>query len=140
MKHTLLRIASVVSRTGMSKSSIYVLVSGDGFPKPVKLRGTANAWVEAEVDEWINGRIAERDAGGPAFDDLVARKVSLIRGLHNVLADLAKHPEYYAGEQGMRLADDGLWDLICRSWPHLWGEPANVAILRRAAGDGTAGV
>lgn len=32
------------------------------FPEPVKLGPGRNAWVEAEIDAWIEARIAERDA------------------------------------------------------------------------------
>ena len=31
------------------------------FPRPTKLGPRAVAWVESEVDAWIDARIAERD-------------------------------------------------------------------------------
>ncbi len=36
------------------------------FPKPIKLGGQRIAYVEAEIDAWIEQRIAERDAGAKA--------------------------------------------------------------------------
>lgn len=39
------------------------LIKAGKFPQPVKLGGARNAWVEAEIDEWVEARIAERDAG-----------------------------------------------------------------------------
>jgi prophage regulatory protein len=33
------------------------------FPRPVPLGGRAVAWVEAEVSEWTDARVAERDRG-----------------------------------------------------------------------------
>ena len=31
------------------------------FPKRVQLGPNAVAWLESEIDEWINARVAERD-------------------------------------------------------------------------------
>lgn len=58
----LLRIKEVADRSGLSKSTIYDVSRVGGFPRPVKLSPTMSAWVEAEVDQWIADRIAEREA------------------------------------------------------------------------------
>ncbi len=42
------------------------LIRAGLFPRPVKLSGGRNLWIESEVDAWINARIAERDAGEKA--------------------------------------------------------------------------
>lgn len=62
-KNKLIRLRSVLDLTGISKSYIYQLVSLDLFPKPIQLieNGKAVAWVEQEVIEWIDSRIAARD-------------------------------------------------------------------------------
>jgi len=39
------------------------LTGEGGFPKPVPLVGRSVGWVESEVQEWIRGRIAQRDLG-----------------------------------------------------------------------------
>jgi prophage regulatory protein len=59
----LIRIGHVMSLTGLSRSYIYALALEKRFPKSVPLvsGGTSRAWVAAEVQEWINNRIAERD-------------------------------------------------------------------------------
>lgn len=57
---TLLKLDQVKSRTGLSKTAIYTDVS---FPQPVKIGLRSVAWVEAEVEAWIAGRIAERGSG-----------------------------------------------------------------------------
>ena len=31
------------------------------FPAPIKLGENSNGWVEFEIDQWLNERIAERD-------------------------------------------------------------------------------
>lgn len=55
----LLRLPTVVARTGLSRSAIYTDVR---FPKSVKIGERCVAWVETEVQEWIDARVAERDA------------------------------------------------------------------------------
>ena len=57
----ILRRPEVLSRTGLSKSSLYAKISEGGFPKPMKLGRRAVGWPEAEVDGWINARIASRE-------------------------------------------------------------------------------
>lgn len=62
MKSTrLIRLDEVKRRTGFKKSSIYNRVAEGTFPRPVNLGARAVAWVEDEVQEWIDSRISERD-------------------------------------------------------------------------------
>lgn len=60
---TLFRLREVCRRTGKSRSSIYRDIAAGTFPAPVKLGERASAWDSREVDTWIAGRIAVRDAG-----------------------------------------------------------------------------
>lgn len=60
MPQRLLRLNEVKQRTGLSKSSIYNQIADGTFPEPVPIGARAVAWVEAEIEEWINNRIAER--------------------------------------------------------------------------------
>jgi tRNA(fMet)-specific endonuclease VapC len=46
---TILRLKSVMSRTGLSRSTIYDLMSRGEFPRPVKLTGKAVAWPESAI-------------------------------------------------------------------------------------------
>jgi prophage regulatory protein len=59
----LIRIKSVIELTGVSKSYLYDLSNRGLFPKSIRLisGGTSVAWVESEVEGWIEERIAERD-------------------------------------------------------------------------------
>lgn len=62
MKSTrLIRLDEVKRRTGFGKSSIYNGVADGTFPKPVPLGARAVAWVEDEIQEWIEARISERN-------------------------------------------------------------------------------
>lgn len=55
----LIRMPEVLSKTGFKKSWIYLLVSNNSFPKPIKVGARAIAFVEAEIDEWVEERINE---------------------------------------------------------------------------------
>ena len=44
------------------RSQLWRLVRVGKFPQPVKVGPGRNAWVESEIDEFIAGRIAARDA------------------------------------------------------------------------------
>lgn len=46
----------VESRTGLSRSAIYALMSRNEFPKPIRLTAKAVGWKSDEVDTWINTR------------------------------------------------------------------------------------
>ncbi len=62
-QNKLIRIRSVLEMTSISKSYVYQLVKEGGFPKPVQLvkGGKSVAWIESEVQEWVESRIADRD-------------------------------------------------------------------------------
>ncbi|WP_142973643.1 helix-turn-helix transcriptional regulator, partial [Klebsiella pneumoniae] len=51
--------SEVRRRTGYSKAWIYRLISENRFPQPIKIGARAIAFVEGEIDEWIERRIAD---------------------------------------------------------------------------------
>ena len=53
MKNRILRLPEVMTRTGLSRSTIYLRISQGTFPKPVSLGTRAVGWVESEIDEWV---------------------------------------------------------------------------------------
>jgi len=69
-KNNLIRLPEVMSRTGFGKTSIYRKMEDGSFPKSLKLGGPpkdpnvfdsrAVAWIEDEVDQWIESRIQDR--------------------------------------------------------------------------------
>jgi len=75
-KHTpqkrFIRLPEVLSRTGYGRTSIYRKMEEGTFPRSVKLGGPpidpnvfdsrAVAWIEGEVEQWIESRIEERDS------------------------------------------------------------------------------
>lgn len=61
MAKRLIRLPAVKARVDLSKSSIYQMVREGAFPRPIKIGPRACAWLEDEVDAWIEDRIAQRD-------------------------------------------------------------------------------
>ena len=71
-KHRFIRLNEVLSRTGYGRTSIYRKMEDGSFPRSVKLGGPledpnafdskAVAWIEDEVEQWIDSRIEGRDS------------------------------------------------------------------------------
>ena len=59
----ILRLPEVEKLVGLKHATIYVLMSQGLFPTPVPLSRRAVGWVEDEIDDWLEARIAERDSG-----------------------------------------------------------------------------
>lgn len=57
----LLRLPTVIDRTGFGRSKIYELISRGEFPAPVKVDGCA-VWSANRIDAWIGEREAAADA------------------------------------------------------------------------------
>ncbi|EGW1713824.1 AlpA family transcriptional regulator [Escherichia coli] len=55
--NSFIRLSEVMRRTGYGCAWIYRLISLGRFPKPVKIGSRSVAFIESEVDEWINQRI-----------------------------------------------------------------------------------
>jgi len=56
----LLRRKEVEARTGLSRSSIYARMDKGTFPSAIGLGGRAVAWLENEIDAWVQGVIEAR--------------------------------------------------------------------------------
>lgn len=53
----ILRLRHMCELTGMSRSAIYRMESGNQFPKRVKLSSHSVGWIEGEVQQWLSSRI-----------------------------------------------------------------------------------
>ena len=68
-----IRLPEVLTRTGYGRTTIYRKMEDGDFPKSVKLGGPpkdpnafdsrAIAWIEDEVEQWMESRIEERGLG-----------------------------------------------------------------------------
>jgi len=64
MAKLILRLPAVKARIGLSRSSIYKMVSAREFPPPVRLGPRAVGWLESEVEAWLTSRVQLRDSKG----------------------------------------------------------------------------
>ncbi|EAR7757605.1 helix-turn-helix transcriptional regulator [Citrobacter freundii] len=53
----LIRLPEVLERTGYGKAWIYRLINEGKFPAPVKIGVRAIAFIESEIDDWIQSVI-----------------------------------------------------------------------------------
>jgi prophage regulatory protein len=56
MVDAILRLPAVKARTGLSRSTIYLMVSRNEFPAPRQLGERAVGWDEIAVAQWIASR------------------------------------------------------------------------------------
>ena len=74
-----IRLPEVLTRTGYGRTTIYRKMEDGSFPRSVKLGGPpidpnvfdsrAIAWIEDEVEQWIESRIEERDLASTDFPE-----------------------------------------------------------------------
>jgi len=61
-KLTILRRKQVETRTGLSRSTIYLRIQEGTFPRPINLGARAVGWLENEIEAWLVSRIENRDS------------------------------------------------------------------------------
>jgi prophage regulatory protein len=52
----LLRLPQVLDRVGLRTTRLYQLIGDGAFPAPVRLGARAIAFVESEIDQWIEAQ------------------------------------------------------------------------------------
>ena len=57
----LLRLPEILRRVPYSEAHIWRLERAGKFPRRARLGANRVVWVEAEIDEWLSSKIAERD-------------------------------------------------------------------------------
>lgn len=53
----LMRLPSVIEKTGKPRSTIYSMIEKNLFPKQIKLSSRSVGWLEDEVDAWIAEKV-----------------------------------------------------------------------------------
>ncbi len=61
-----IRLPEVMHLCGLSRSTVYDLISRDAFPAQVSLGGKNVAWLASEVGSWMSDRIAARSQARPS--------------------------------------------------------------------------
>lgn len=59
MTDQLIRLKKVEEKTALKKSMVYELMARGEFPKPIKIGDRAVAWIEREVNQWVESKIPE---------------------------------------------------------------------------------
>lgn len=62
-----LRRKDAANRVGLSATHVMRLARQGKFPKPVQLGDMSVAFLESEVDAWMEQRLIERDGASPAL-------------------------------------------------------------------------
>ena len=57
MTHRFLRLSVIKNMTGLSRSTIYMRIAEKRFPKPIKLGERAVAWLESDINTWMEQQI-----------------------------------------------------------------------------------
>jgi prophage regulatory protein len=57
----LIKLPEVMHRIGLGKTTVYALMKAGEFPKPVRFPRSRVAWVESEIDDWVQKIIRDRD-------------------------------------------------------------------------------
>ncbi|EKK7729367.1 AlpA family transcriptional regulator [Klebsiella pneumoniae] len=58
--HQLLRLKQVEQKTGLKRSQIYLYMKNGSFPHSIKIGPASVAWLESEIDDWINLKLTDR--------------------------------------------------------------------------------
>lgn len=61
-----IRLPEVLYTTGLSRSTIYEMMTRKQFPAQISLGGKNVAWLASEVEQWMDERIANRHQGATA--------------------------------------------------------------------------
>lgn len=54
----IMRLPEVIKGTGLSRSTIYLRMSKGDFPKSISLGDRAVGWLQEEVNQWLEERVA----------------------------------------------------------------------------------
>jgi len=57
MQQRILRLPEVINRTGLSRSSIYLMISKNQFPSQINLGERMMGFLEEDVNIWIDERV-----------------------------------------------------------------------------------
>lgn len=59
-KSRFINLEEVIKRTSLKKTTIYTLINKNQFPKSITISAKRSAWLESEIDEWIESKIKQQ--------------------------------------------------------------------------------
>ncbi|OOR98865.1 DNA-binding protein [Haemophilus paracuniculus] len=60
-QENLVRIDTVIKRTGLSQRTIYRRMKEGDFPQNINIGGNVVVWLESEINQWIAEKIKQRN-------------------------------------------------------------------------------
>ncbi|WP_081063119.1 AlpA family phage regulatory protein [Burkholderia stagnalis] len=105
-----LRMKQVVAKVGLGQSTIYRMIADGEFPKPFEIMPKRNAWLESDIDAWLEKRaqcdgVVEHDQSSERRMQAAGSRESEVK-----VSDLENIDEL-ARRIAMRLTPHALWDL-----------------------------
>jgi prophage regulatory protein len=65
----IIRLRTVLARTGLSRSTIYRKIAEGTFPAQLRISINGTGWHESDIDRWIANPVAWRSRHEVSFDD-----------------------------------------------------------------------
>jgi len=65
----IVRLKTVLSRTGLSRSTIYRKIAEGTFPAQIKISVNGAGWRESDIDRWVANPVGWRPRSEFDFDD-----------------------------------------------------------------------
>ncbi|EJC7066966.1 AlpA family transcriptional regulator [Vibrio parahaemolyticus] len=56
-----LKLKEVMQKTAQSRSAIYLKMNDSNFPQSINLGDRAVAWVDSEIDDWMEACLGDRE-------------------------------------------------------------------------------
>lgn len=67
----IIRLKTVLARTGLSQSTIYRKIAEGTFPPQLKISANGTGWHESEINRWIANPVGWRKRGGFDLDGIL---------------------------------------------------------------------
>lgn len=84
-KNSILKLHQVIQKTSLTRDEITKKISVGTFPKPFKLNKCTNAWLESQIDDWLQNQNGQAHQNGlknfdfQKFENLLRRFIFLIQ-------------------------------------------------------------
>ena len=62
MSKKFIRLPAVISKTGLSRSSLYLRMSNGEFPQSISLGSRAVGWLDTDIEQWLDDCITASKA------------------------------------------------------------------------------
>jgi len=62
MNYQIVRLRTIKEWTGLSRSTIYLMMKTGSFPKSISLGARSVGWLESDIQAWFDSCVTARDA------------------------------------------------------------------------------